>query len=68
MNREKELLGMALWVEKHHGADGPAFILEQIERLAGDTDGQQLWRRVGERFKELQPPVPIYGQPETWPN
>ena len=34
MNRDQELWGVALWVEKRHGADGPRFIAEQVGRLA----------------------------------
>lgn len=47
---------MALWVEKTHGADGPAFIAEQIGRLAlnGEDDGILLWQDVARRFRQLQ--------------
>jgi len=66
---EREIWGMALWVEKHHGADGPQFIASQIDRLANEPDGQALWRKVDTRFAELKAgPVPIYGKPETWPH
>ena len=47
---------MALWVEKQHGPDGPAFIAEQVRRLAlqGDVGGVSMWRAVAERFDALQ--------------
>ena len=56
MTRDQELWGMALWVEKQHGPDGPAFIAEQVRRLAlqGDVGGVSMWRAVAERFDALQ--------------
>jgi len=46
---------MALWVEKHHGEDGPAYIAKEVERLAleGDDEGVAMWRQVAERFDAL---------------
>ncbi|MEO6152752.1 MAG: hypothetical protein ABIT09_08660 [Croceibacterium sp.] len=48
---------MALWVEKHHGADGPGYIEAQIDPLvlAGAPDGVAMWRKVAERLGQLQP-------------
>lgn len=69
MKRNQEIWAMALWVEEQHGADGPHFIASQIDRLADDPEGQALWRKVRARFSELKAgPVPIYGQPKTWPH
>ncbi|VVS96091.1 DUF6961 family protein [Erythrobacter sp. EC-HK427] len=65
MTRDKEILGMALWVEKHHGADGWFHIAQQQDRLleAGDFAGVALWRKVGCRFEELmaaKPPAQLH--------
>lgn len=61
LTRENELWGMALWVEKKHGADGWLHIAEQQDRLLakGDPAGVTLWQKVGERFDELRAPPPI---------
>lgn len=50
---------MALWVERHHGDDGPAFIRETIARLQqeGEVGGMELWREVSERFEQLRAPT-----------
>lgn len=55
LNRDQELWGVALWVEKNHGENGPTFIAQQIERLAleGDEAGVAMWRTVAERFDQL---------------
>jgi hypothetical protein len=55
MTRDQELWGVALWVEKQHGADGPRWIAEQVGRLAlaNDADGVAMWRAVAERFEQL---------------
>lgn len=57
MDREQELWAMALWVEKHHGDAGSAFIAEQVTRLAREADfeGVALWRLVAERYDALAP-------------
>ena len=52
MTRDQEIWAMALWVEEHHGADGPQFIASQIDRLANDSNGQVVWRKVEARFAE----------------
>ena len=56
MTREQELWGVALWVEKQHGADGPRFIAEQVGRLAlaNEPEGVALWRGIASRFDQLQ--------------
>lgn len=53
---EQELWVVALWVEKHHGNDGPNHIAEQVTRLAeeGDLEGVAMWRKVAERYDTLQ--------------
>lgn len=55
LTREQELWGMALWVEKAHGDQGPVFIAEKIDALArsGETEGARLWREVAHRFDSL---------------
>jgi hypothetical protein len=52
MTRDQELWAMALWVEKHHGEQGAAFIAAQIERLVlhGEEGGVALWREVEDRY------------------
>ena len=55
MTRDQELWAMALHVERHHGADGPSFIAEQIGRnaLAGEPGGIELWEGVARRYRQL---------------
>jgi hypothetical protein len=55
MSPEHELWALALWVEKHHGSDGPNHIAEQVERLAeaGDVEGIAMWKKVAERYDAL---------------
>lgn len=68
MSRDKELWGMALWVEKHHGEDGRVFLGEQVGRLkrTGDQFGAATWNAVAARYEALQQThVPIHGQIET---
>lgn len=64
MNRDRELWAMALWVERHHGADGIRYIADQIERnaAAGENGGVALWRAVEKRFVQISPPA---GEHET---
>lgn len=58
MTRDKELWAIALYVEKHHGADGPRFIAEKIGKLAldGDTEGIETLKAVATRYEKLQKP------------
>jgi hypothetical protein len=55
MTRDQELWAMALWVEKHHGQQGRAFISDQIARLAsaGEPDGVAMWCQVAQRLQSL---------------
>lgn len=55
LNRDQELWAVALWVEKTHGKEGPAYIAQQIERLSneGDEAGIATWKTVVERFDQL---------------
>jgi hypothetical protein len=57
MTRSKELWAVALWVEKHHGDEGPRYIAEQVGRpaLEGDEAGVETWRSIAIRFDELRP-------------
>lgn len=59
MNRDQELWGVALWVEKHHGEAGWLYIARQQDRLLaeGDFDGVAMWRAVSARFEKLQQDV-----------
>ncbi len=56
MTAEQELWAVALWVEKHHGSDGPNHIGEQVTRLAEDADyeGVAMWLKVAERYDALK--------------
>lgn len=58
LTHERELWAIALYVEKHHGADGPRFIAEKIGKLAldGDTEGIETWKAVAARYEKLQKP------------
>jgi hypothetical protein len=58
VTREQELWAMALWVEKTRGEAGWLHIAQEQDRLltAGDFDGVELWRSVGERFEQLRNP------------
>ena len=55
LNRDQELWAVALWVEKNHGEEGPAYIAQQIQRLSneGDEAGIATWKTVAERFDQL---------------
>ena len=53
--REQELWALTLWVEKHHGEDGTAYIAERIEHFTttGESGGVELWEGVAQRFASL---------------
>lgn len=71
MNREQEIWGMALWVNKHHAADGHDFIAARIASLEadGEHDGANLWRQVENSYLQLRIGlIPIHGQPDPKPN
>ena len=55
ITRDREIWGIALWVEKQHGENGWLHIAQQQDRLLneGNFEGMKLWRKVGERFEEL---------------
>jgi hypothetical protein len=55
MTRDQESWAMVLWVEKHQGEHGAAFIAAQIGRLVldGEEGGIALWRKVEERYAHL---------------
>lgn len=55
MDRDKEDLAVALWVEKKQGAKGAVYIAEQIGRLAleNDTAGIARWKRIAARYDAL---------------
>lgn len=71
VTRDNEIWAMALWVEKHHEANGHEFIANRIATLEaeGENDGVKLWREVGRRYSQLRIGlIPIDGQPESQPN
>ena len=55
MTRDQEVWAVALWVESHHGANGPAFIAEQMGVLAlkYDTAGIQKWFEVATAYDQI---------------
>ncbi|MCL6252299.1 hypothetical protein M3P36_14755 [Altererythrobacter sp. KTW20L] len=56
LTREQEIWGMALQVERLHGANGWLHIASEQDRLLklGEFDGVALWREVGQCFEKLQ--------------
>ena len=71
VTREHEIWAMALWVEKHHEADGHEFIANRIASLEaeGENEGAALWSEVGRRYSNLRIGlIPIHGQPDSRPN
>lgn len=56
MTAEQELCGVALWVEKQHGPNGPRFIAEQVGRLAlsGEAEGVAMRKAVASRLDQLR--------------
>lgn len=71
MTREQEIWAVALWVEKHHAAEGHDFIRDRIAILEAECEheGAALWRAVRSRYTRLRLGViPIAGQPESLPN
>jgi hypothetical protein len=52
---EQEIWAVALWVEKHHGSDGPRYIADQIGRraIAGDDAGIKTWVAIARAFDQL---------------
>jgi hypothetical protein len=55
LTREKEIWGIAIWVEKKHGSEGWFYIAQQMDRLlaVADFDGMTLWKEVSERYEKL---------------
>ena len=56
LNRDQELWAVALWVEKNRGAARPAYMAEQVKRLAdeGDEAGVENWKTIADRFNQLK--------------
>jgi hypothetical protein len=52
---DKHVQACALWVEKHHGERGPAFIAEQIAVLVLDEDaeGVEIWNEIAAAYSSL---------------
>ena len=48
ITRDKEIWGMAVWVERTQGAAGPDYIQTQIADLTnrGEHEGARLWQKV----------------------
>lgn len=71
MTRAKEIWAMALWVEKHHAADGHDVIASRVAALEDEDEheGAASWHAVGKRYAQLRTGIiPIHGQPETRSN
>lgn len=56
MDRSKEALAEALWVEQNYGSEGPVFIASRIGALAleGDEAGVTRWKEIAAAFQSLQ--------------
>ncbi|QGN54968.1 hypothetical protein [Novosphingobium sp. Gsoil 351] len=56
MDWQHEVWAEALWVEQHKGNEGPAFIADQVARLAlaNDLDGVARWKRISTAYDELR--------------
>jgi hypothetical protein len=66
LTRDHEIWAMALWVEKHHGANGYAYIAGRIATLAaeGAPGGVALWNEVEQCYSQLRAAIkPVHGQP-----
>lgn len=66
LTRDHEIWAMALWVEKHHQADGHAYIADRIATLEaeGAPGGVALWKKVEQRYSRLRGTLePVHGQP-----
>jgi len=71
VTREHEIWAMAIWVEKHHEANGRDFIADRIvlPETEGEPEGVALWRAVESRYSQLRTGlIPIHGQPGSQPN
>ncbi|WP_137680551.1 DUF6961 family protein [Aurantiacibacter suaedae] len=56
VTQEQELWALALWVEKHHGDDGQAYIEGRIEHFTDTNEGGavRMWEEVASRFAGLE--------------
>jgi hypothetical protein len=56
MTREHVVWAGALWVEKHYGEQGPAFITQRIGSLVLEDDivGVEMWQKIAERYEALR--------------
>ena len=64
MNRDQELWGVTLWIEREHGDDGPACIADHVRRLAliGDVAGVAMWGAVAKQLPDVFHPFPACQQ------
>lgn len=55
LSPEHERRAIAISVQKHHGEDGPRYILNQMGRPRGEGDenGDAMWQEVGRRFEAI---------------
>ena len=55
VTRDQEIWAVALWVERQHDVNGPAFIAEQMGVLAqkGDTAGIRRWYDVATAYDQI---------------
>lgn len=56
LTEDQELWGIALWLERTHGDDGPVHVAKEIERLvrSGEPDGIAMWQQVARRYDRLR--------------
>lgn len=57
LTRDQELWGLALEVERQHGANGWFHIAQEQDRLLaeGDVAGAAMWQEIGKRYDQLRP-------------
>ena len=56
ITHEQELWALALWVEKHHGDNGHAYIEGRIDHFVATNGGGavRLWEEIASRFARLE--------------
>lgn len=56
ITRDQELWGIALWVDRTHGANGPKYIDKQVVRLveSGEQGGVDMWLDIASRYDQLR--------------
>lgn len=52
---EQWAMACAVWVEKHHGDEGPLYIADMIGHFAreGDEGGVETWKEIAAAYERL---------------